>query len=93
MDELKELGSNGIQTVYCHLCKILEQTKLMCTEKNQNSALCVGRGRSELSGMIEMLYIFTDVGYAFVKIHCSVSLCSFLYVYDNLKKTINKNPT
>ena len=77
--------------IICHLCKISEQTKLMCGRKNKNSALCVGRGRSELSGMTETFYIFIDVSYAFVKTHCSVSLCPFLYVNDTLKKkTINK---
>lgn len=84
-DELKELECNGIQIVRCLLCKILEQTKLMYGEKNIR-VLYVSRDRSELSGMIEMFYIFIDVGYAFVKTHCSVPVCPFQYVNYTLKQ-------
>lgn len=44
-------------------------------EENKNSALCVGRGRVELSGMTEIFYIFTDVSYALSKFIAAISIC------------------
>lgn len=57
----EELGCNKIHKVLFHLCGFLEQIKLVYNEKIR-IVLCLGRGRSEPFGMIELFHILTDVG-------------------------------
>ena len=44
IDELKKLGCNEIWVI-CHLCKISEQTKLMCGRKKQEQCSVCGKGQ------------------------------------------------
>ena len=88
-DVSEDLGDNEIHTVWCHLCKFPEQTDVRWKNRSKCS-LCVRRGRRGLPRMVELFYILTDEGYAFVKTHCTVPL-PFSVCWLYLKKTpVNK---